>query len=119
MKVACKLWFDQNGKAFGDGPYALLKGVAETGSLQKGADRMEMSYSRAWKLIRILEQRLGFPLLDRKVGGQSGGGSQITPEAKELIFCYGRFREEAQEAIERIFQKHFVSFGRSPKKRRN
>ena len=115
MKVACKIWIDQNGKAFGDGPYELLKGVEKTASLHKVADQMGMAYSKAWKLIRMMEQRLGFFLLDRKVGGRSGGGSQITPRAKELMLCYGRFREEAEEAIERIYQKHFSSLNKSPR----
>lgn len=112
MKVAYKIWMDQSGKAFGDGPYALLKGVEKTGSLHKVADQMGMAYSKAWTLIRMLEERLGFLLLDRKVGGRSGGGSQITPEAKELMLHYGRFREEVKGAIEKIYQKHFVFYGR-------
>jgi len=112
MKAAYKIWLDQNGKAFGDGPYGLLKGVEKMGSLHKVASQMGMAYSKAWTLIRILEQRLGFLLLDRKVGGRSGGGSRITPQAKELMLCYGRFREEAKEAIEKIYQKHFAFFGK-------
>jgi molybdate transport system regulatory protein len=119
MKVACKIWIDQNGKAFGDGPYELLKGVEKTASLHKVADRMGMAYSKAWKLIRTMEQRLGFALLDRKVGGRSGGGSQITPRARELMLSYGKFRGEAEEAIERIFQKHFSSLNDPYKKKRS
>jgi molybdate transport system regulatory protein len=110
MKVVLKLWLDQHGKAYGDGPHELLKGIETTGSLHKAAAQMEMAYSKAWTLIRILEQRLGFLLLDRTVGGRSGGGSQITPQAKELMVCYSRFREEAKEAMEKIYQKHFASF---------
>ena len=117
MKVASKIWIDQNGKAFGDGPYELLKGVEKTGSLHKAADHMEMAYSKAWKLIRTMEQKLGFALLDRKVGGRSGGGSQITPRAKELMLSYDKFRGEAEEAIERIFQKHFSSLNDPYKKK--
>jgi molybdate transport system regulatory protein len=116
MRVACKFWIDQNGKAFGDGPFELLKGVEETASLHKVANQMGMAYSKAWKLIRTMEQRLGFVLLDRKVGGRSGGGSRITPQAKELMLSYGRFREEAEETIERIFQKHFFSANKSRRK---
>jgi len=109
MKAACKIWIDQDGKAFGDGPSDLLKEVEKAGSLHKGADRMGMAYSKAWTLIRLLEGRLGFLLLDRKTGGRSGGGSRITPQAKDLVVCYDRFREEAKAAIEKIYQKHFSS----------
>lgn len=109
MKVACKIWIDQNGKAFGDGPYKLLKGVVKTGSLHKAADHMGMAYSKAWKLIRTMEQRLGFILLDRKVGGRYGGGSSVTPKAKEFMSNYEQFHEEVDVMINKIFQKHFGS----------
>ncbi len=110
MKASLKIWLDQDGKAFGDGPYELLKKVEETGSLHKAAAQMEMAYSKAWKMTRMVEQRLGFTVLEREVGGRLGGGSRITPRAKELMSCYAVFREEVQEAVNRIFQKRFRPF---------
>lgn len=107
MKVAFKIWLDHNGKAFGDGPYELLKRVEKTNSLNEAAHQMGMSYSKAWKLIQTLEKRLGFPLLDRKVGGVSGGGSEVTPEAVELMKRYDRFEKDVGEAIEKLYQRHF------------
>ena len=107
MKVSYKVWLDNHGKAFGDGPYELLRRVEKTKSLHQAANQMGMAYSKAWRLIRTLEQRLGFPLLERKAGGHSGGGSRITPKAKELMSHYGRFRKEVNDAIEKIYQKHF------------
>ena len=107
MKVVCKIWLDQNGKAFGEGPYALLKGVEKTNSLHEAAHQMGMAYSKAWKLIQTMEQRLGFTLLDKKIGGLSGGGSRITPKGKELMKRYERFETEAMKAVEKAYQKHF------------
>ena len=60
MKAACKIWLDQDGKAFGDGPYELLKRVEKTDSLHQAANQMGMSYSKAWGLIRVLEKGSGF-----------------------------------------------------------
>jgi molybdate transport system regulatory protein len=107
VKVAFKIWLDHNGKAFGDGPYELLKRVEKTNSLNEAAHQMGMSYSKAWKLIQTLEKRLGFPLLDRKVGGVSGGGSEVTSEAVELMKRYDRFEKDVGEAIEKLYQRHF------------
>ena len=114
MKAALKIWLDQNGKAFGDGPYELLRGIESTGSLRQAAVQIGMSYSKAWKLIRMAEQRLGFMLLEREVGGRLGGGSRITPRAKGLMSCYASFRKEAQGAVNRIFQKRFRPFKTGP-----
>jgi molybdate transport system regulatory protein len=107
VKVACKIWLDHNGKAFGEGPHELLKRVEKTNSLHEAAHQMDMSYSKAWCLIRTLEERLGFILLERKVGGISGGGSQLTPEARNLMKHYGRFHKDVEEALEKIYLKHF------------
>ena len=107
MKVAFKVWLDHNGKAFGDGPYELLKRVEKTNSLNEAAHQMGMSYSKAWKLVQSMEKRLGFPLLDKKVGGLSGGGSQVTPKGKDLMKRYERFEKETREAIEKIYEEYF------------
>ncbi len=107
MKISYKIWLDHHGKAFGDGPYELLTRVEKTKSLHQAAQQMGMAYSKAWRLIRTLEQRLGFPLIERKVGGLSGGGSQITPKAKELMNCYGRFRKDIEKTLQKVFQRHF------------
>ena len=107
MKVVCKMWLDHQGKAFGEGPYELLRRVEKTNSLNEAARQMRMSYSKAWKLIRTLEKRLGFFLLDKKVGGLSGGGSQVTSKGKELMKRYELFEKEAREAVEKAYQRHF------------
>ena len=109
MKGACKIWLDHHGKAFGEGPYQLLKRVEKTNSLHEAAHQMGMAYSKAWKLIQTMEKRLGFALLDKKIGGLSGGGSQVTSKGKELMKRYGQFEKEAKKAIENAYQKHFGS----------
>lgn len=107
MKLSYKVWLDHHGKAFGDGPYELLRQVDKMKSLHQAANQMGMAYSKAWHLIRTLEQRLGFPLLERKVGGPSGGGSKVTLEAKKFMEHYGRFRKDAEKTLQKVFRRHF------------
>ena len=107
MKVAYKVWLDKNGKTFGDGPYELLRRVEKIKSLHRAANQMGMAYSKAWRLVRTMEERLGFVLLERKAGGKSGGGSRVTPNAKELLEHYERFRKDVEDAMERIYRRHF------------
>jgi molybdate transport system regulatory protein len=109
MRIGYKVWLDNNGKAFGDGPFELLRRVEKKMSLHQAASQMGMSYSKAWRLIRTLEERLGFTLLERKVGGQLGGGSRITLQAKDLMNHYQQFREEVKKGLDKIYQKHFGS----------
>ena len=107
MRIAYKVWLDNNGKAFGEGPYRLLRNVERTGSLWKAAAEMGMSYSKAWRLMRNLEKRLNFPLLERHAGGASGGGSSITPKARDLLNRYKKFQKDVDRVLEKIYRKHF------------
>jgi molybdate transport system regulatory protein len=107
MKVVYKIWLDNSGRAFGEGPYRLLKGVEETGSLMKAATSMEMAYSKARRLISCCESSLGFALTTRKAGGVSGGGSNVTNEAARLMRKYEGLRSQAEDAIGETYRKHF------------
>ena len=105
-----KLWLDYRGRAFGDGPARLLAGVEQYGSLRKAAQELGMSYNKEWRILHAAEQRLGFPLLDRSVGGSLGGGSNITPEARDLMIRYQALAAEAGEVLEQVFQRHFADW---------
>ncbi len=108
FKAGCKIWLRRkNEMAFGQGSCELLKRVEKTDSLYQAAQQMRMSYNKAWRLIRLMEKRLGFRLLEKQVGGPSGGGSQVTPRAKELLERYERFETDALKAIDKAYQKHF------------
>ena len=109
MRVAYRIWLDNDGKAFGEGPYRLLKGIEKTGSLRQAAAEQCISYRKAWLILREIEERLGFQILERQVGGVSGGGSVLTARGKSLVKRYELFRAEANKALERIFRKHFCS----------
>lgn len=108
LNLKFKIWLENDGKAFGDGPYQLLVGVHNRGSLRKAAQDMNMSYSLAHKLIKSLESELGYPLIERTVGGAGGGGSSLTQEAKNLMQNYHSFIQEAELALNKLFNKYFA-----------
>jgi molybdate transport system regulatory protein len=116
MKVAYKIWLSNNGKAFGEGPYQLLKGIARKGSLRQAAIEMGISYRKAWGILRQCEKKLGFTLIERKVGGLSGGYSKITSSGHDLMKHYGQFCDEIKESIEDAYHKNLETFVRTHKK---
>lgn len=107
LDIKYKIWLEQDGKAFGKGPFLLLKGVKESGSLSEAAKTMGMSYNKAYNLVRLIEGRLGFRLIESKSGGTKGGGSVLTPEAEKLMQTYGNFYMECERSIREIFMRHF------------
>src|SRR4030067_3853630 len=115
VTVGYKIWLSADGKAFGEGPYLLLQGIAKTGSLRQAAREMGMSYRKAWGSLRECEKKLGFTLIERKVGGSSGGYSKITPSGHELMKHYGQFCDEIKKSIDNAFHKNLDAFVKSQK----
>lgn len=109
MNYNYKVWIvnDNNEKIFGSGPEILLKKTDELGSLNKAAKEMNMSYSKAFSIIKKAENELKVKLLVSQIGGAYGGGSYITEEAKELIKKYVEFQMRSGEAIKNIYNEIF------------
>lgn len=110
IKLAYRIWLDKGGKAFGEGPLRLLKLVETKGSLNKAAIEMKMSYRKAWTVVSSIEERLGFPLLERHIGGSEGGGSTLTPQGADFIKKYEAFRADAKKDLEAVYRKYSSHF---------
>lgn len=107
MKLVYKIWLEGKTKAFGEGPYKLLRKVEQLGSLNKAAQDMNMSYSKAWSIIKRAERELGITLIESDTGGAGGGGSYLTLKAKTLLNQYQEFYREAGETLEKLYIKYF------------
>ena len=90
----------------------ILRRIAKTNSLHHAGFRWEISHNKAWRLIRLIEGKLGFPLLDKKIEGQSGGRYQVTSRAKDLTERYERFAIDGMKPAEKAYRKHFGSWSR-------
>lgn len=100
--------YDKEGmRFFGEGPYKLLCLIEETGSLRSAAIKMNMAYTKALSLIKHAETALGFSLTRKNIGGIGGGGSILTPEAKNFLEKYETYRKACYEANSRIYHEVF------------
>ncbi len=101
-KVNGSLWIEcEEERFFGPGRVELLERIDETGSLNKAAKQMHMSYKKAWEMINKLNAQSDKPLVVLKSGGEKGGGSVITKEARELIACHRLLRKRFQAFLEK------------------
>jgi molybdate transport system regulatory protein len=105
FKLAIRLFKGE--KAFGPGIATLLRTIEQTGSLQKAAESMEMAYSKAWKMIKEMEQLWGFPLTYRDIGGINGGGSSLTPEGRFLLERYELFTAIVSQNCCEVFSEYY------------
>ena len=101
-RVNGSLWIEGGEQRFfGPGPVELLEGIEKTGSISKAAKAMEMSYKKAWDIVNRLNGMAAEPFVVTSIGGEDGGGSSISVEAKEMIAWYRGLRERFREFLER------------------
>jgi molybdate transport system regulatory protein len=99
-RLKLKLVLGDNDTLLGPGKIALLRAIQKEHSLSKAAKSINMSYRRAWLLIQELNDSLSSPVLITHTGGQSGGGSELTEMANQIIEVYERLTKEAEDATE-------------------
>ncbi len=108
MQPRANVWLEREGKvALSIWRVELLKAIAETGSITAAAAKMNIPYRRAWDKIHECEERLGIKLVETQVGGVDGGGSQLTPEAKDYINRFQEFTAGLQSLLRQRFQETF------------
>ena len=89
MHFAYKIWIEVDGKSvFGIGIFQLLMLVHQTGSLNKAAESLKMSYRAAWGKVRDYEARLGIRLLEQGRHGRTG--AHLTKEGEKILDQFGK-----------------------------
>lgn len=109
-KIKSRLWLEQEGESLmGEGTLLLLKTIDEEGSLSKAAQKLNLSYKKAWKLADNLNKTSNNTIITKQIGGKNGGGMQITEYGRKLIAKFEEIREscwaflnEKQEELNRI-----------------
>jgi len=110
MEIKTKFWIENKGEVvLGGGKTALLLAVDRLGSIQRAADEFGMSYRHAWGVIKKIEQRAGFKMVETKMGGKEGGGAQLTPKAKAFVkranSLFRALQAIAEKRVKQKFQK--------------
>ena len=108
MKVKSKVWLEKNRElVFGSGKALILKAIAEEGSINKAAKKMNMSYRHAWSYIHAAEKRIGKSLVIKTKGGKDGGGAILTGYAKDLLRKFEIIEREEKLFTNKLFKKYF------------
>lgn len=86
----------------------LLECIEREQSLQRGAAQAGVSYSNAWLTLNRMEDALGCRLVERKLGGATGGGSSLTQDGLDWVARYRRLEQQLSEALLDIQTKEFI-----------
>lgn len=110
LKCRIRLVLSKEEDFFGPGVYELLKAIDETGSIQAAAAKMQMSYTKGWKMINQVEKEMGFLFLNRCNGGKNGGSSTITEEGRQFMDRYHAMEEDLRRMSRHFFDTYFCDF---------
>jgi molybdenum cofactor cytidylyltransferase len=110
LKFDLKVFLAKEEHFFGPGVAHFLLTVEEKGSMLAACQEMNMSYSKGWKMVKTVEDEMGFPFLIRQTGGSSGGSSRLTEEGREFIRRYQALQRDAYKTAEAFFSLYFSDF---------
>ncbi len=98
-------------KPFFDSRLAMLfQQVEETGSVRSACQRVQMSYTSCWNVIRTLESQLQRPLIERNQGGAGKRRSHLTADGKKLLSLYEEYSAALREDANRLYEEYFREF---------
>ncbi len=109
LQVRANFWIEKQGQVvLSMWRVRLLEAIAETGSISAAAEQMNISYRRAWEKINECEDRLAVKLVETQTGGSGGGGSQLTPAAKDYIHRFREFTDGLNSLVRHRFETFFL-----------
>ena len=107
IRVRC--WIDINGeKFFGPGRASLLQLIEDTGSISEAARAMEMSYKKAWAMIKEMNTKGSKPFVTVQKGGKQGGGATLTDSGRKAIQAYTRLATRIKSIVDK--EKDLLKF---------
>ena len=105
LRLKSRHWIvnDEGDIIIGEGRREILENIEKTGSLNKTAKIMKMSYKGVWSKIKVTEDYLQVRIVETN----RKRGSQLTKEGKALLEKYNNLKSKCVEADDKIFRKVF------------
>lgn len=85
----------------------LLMLIDETKSVRAAGQRMQLSYSSCWNIIRTLESQLNYTLIERNQGGAGGSTSVLTDRGRELLKRYQAYEQLLKDQANALYDQYF------------
>ncbi|MBQ6456076.1 MAG: NTP transferase domain-containing protein [Mogibacterium sp.] len=100
-----RLTFASTSRFFGPGTVGLLQEIEKCGNVREACERCGFSYSKGWKILKRCEERLGYSVVERQPGGQSGGSARVTDKGRDLLAVYEELKTRLTVIAEEQFRQ--------------
>ncbi|MEA4972152.1 hypothetical protein SDC9_88862 [bioreactor metagenome] len=87
----------------------LLMQIEDTKSVKTACSRISLSIGKAWEIINVLEDALGYQVVSRRQGGKKGGSTELTAEGEEYLEKYRLLEKKIQNYANEEFTKIFLT----------
>ena len=98
-----RLSFASTSAFFGPGTVQLLKEIDRCGNVRDACEKCGFSYSKGWSIIKSCEEKFGYEIVERQVGGITGGTARVTAKGRDLLSVY----EELEDELSRLAVMRF------------
>ena len=104
--IRVRVWIDEtDGPFLGIGRVILLEKIKKTGSITNAAKEIKMSYRQAWQLVEDMNKRAQEPLVEKILGGKTGGGAKVTDAGIKAIEQFYTLEQKIKEFVNKESKK--------------
>ena len=100
-----KLSFATTTPFFGPGTVSLLREVDKCGNVRDACEKCGFSYSKGWTILKSCEEKFGYTIVERQVGGQAGGSARVTDKGRDLLAVYETLEAELNTSAAERFHE--------------
>ncbi len=106
-----KLWLtnEKNNSIIDETVFIILKEIKEGGTLHYAANKLGISYRKAWGDIKKAEQIMGFKFIQTCRGGAKGGRSWLTDEGNKIVNSYVKLINQLDKIMNESVKNFFNS----------
>lgn len=88
----------------------LLQLIEETHSVKGACRHMALSTGKAWNMINVLEQELGYTVVLRRQGGKRGGTTSLSLEGKKFLEKYQQYAADVKQYARKRFYEIYEEY---------
>ena len=107
MWIKTRLTIGNSKPFYSVGPMELMEKIESYSSLKKATEAMGMSYTKALRIIRDVENELGFPVVISVKGGNDRGFTMLTEKGKQVLTVYKEIFNDVSTYAERLVNEKF------------
>lgn len=108
MKAVVSFRVKKQNVFFGPGTRELLERIDETSSLRQATEDMELSYTKALRMLKGMRSELGFDVVVSEKGGQSRGKTTLTEKGRDVLEAYKAIDEKVCAYAQKLLDESFL-----------